>query len=123
MPARTKPAKKKAPAAKARVKPAKKVAPKVKPDGLSTQLKKLEARISLLEKRAPVAGPKGDPGPTGPKGNPGPAGPKGDPGPAGPKGDPGPQGVPADAARLDVLERRLAELAAQLTPKPTTAAV
>ncbi len=129
MPAKAKPAKKKAPAAKGKVKPAKKVASSV---NLSAELRKLQTRVAALEKRAPVAGPRGVSGPAGPKGDPGPVGPKGDPGPAGPKGnsgsvgpkgDAGPQGPPVDTARLEELERRVAELAAQLTPKPTSATV
>ena len=59
-------------------------------------------------------GPQGLPGPSGEKGAPGLQGP---PGPRGEKGDPGPQGEkgePADSARLDELERRIAELEKQL---------
>ena len=121
MPAKKKPAAKKAPAAKR--KPVKKVAPKANLSGLSAELKKLERRIAALEKQAPVAGPKGDPGPAGPRGNPGPAGPKGEPGPAGPTGDAGPQGPPVDIARLEDLERRVADLAAQVAPKPAVTTV
>ncbi len=102
MPTKAKPAKKKPPAAKAKAK-APKSLPKVSTTVLAADLRKLEGRIKTLEKRASVAGPKGDPGP------------------AGPKGDSGPQGPAVDTSRLDDLERRIADLAAQVAVKPASA--
>ncbi len=104
MPAKSKSSKqKKAPAAKKKT--VKKSAPKAKADTLAGQIQKLSSRLRALENREQIPGPAGKPGPPGPKG---------DPGPAGQAGAPGPKGDPADSARLEVLERRVAELETQL---------
>jgi Collagen triple helix repeat (20 copies) len=132
VPTKAKSTKQKAPTVAAR-----KSALEVSLDALAGQLNELGGRVAALEERAPVPGPEGKPGPQGslgpegrtgepgPQGPPGPEGKSGEPGPqgpAGPKGDrgePGPQGPagpkgdkgdPVDTARLEALERRVAEL-------------
>ncbi len=122
MPAKAKPTTKKKPAAKPR-KPL--VKPKANLDLFAADLKKLKLQISALEKRAPIPGPKGAPGPQGipgEKGPGGPRGPKGDKGEAGLQGLAGEKGEPADMARIEALERKVAELEALLAaPKAATA--
>jgi len=123
MPTKAKPIRKKAAA-----RPKKKVTkPRLTLDAVAADVRKLSAQIRAFGKPAPVAGPKGDPGPAGPQGA---AGPQGIPGPAGvagptgargPKGDPGPQGAPSDVARIEALERRVADLEAKLAQKATGA--
>jgi hypothetical protein len=118
MPTKAKPSKKKASAAKPR-KETKKA--KVSLESIAGDIRKLSGRTKALEARAPIPGPKGDLGPPGPQGDAGPQGPRG---PKGEKGDPGPQGLAgpmgekgdaADAACLDALERRIAELEKRLS--------
>lgn len=117
MPTKAKSSKKKAPPAKLQKEPKK---AKVSLESIAGDIRKLSIRIKALEERAPIQGAKGDPGPPGPKGDRGPQGPRGSkgekgdlgsPGPAGPKGE---KGDPIDAARLEALERRIAELEGRL---------
>lgn len=124
MPTKSKPIQKKKPAAKPRKQTPK---PKLSLDAVAADVRKLSLRIKELEKLAPVPGPKGDVGPAGPPGGPGPTGPRG---PKGEKGDPGLQGLvgekgaPADMARIEALEHRVAGLEAKLSEhKASTGAV
>jgi hypothetical protein len=88
------------------------VAPAATTSPTRAEFNALKTRVTALENKAPVPGPRGLQGPVGergPQGQPGPAGPKGDTGatgpagatgaqgPAGPKGDPGPEGPPGKA--------------------------
>jgi hypothetical protein len=120
MPTKAMSTRQKAPAAAARK--TRKSALEVSLDALTGQLNELGGRVAALEERAPVPGPGGKRGPhglAGPEGKKGDPGPQGPPGPEGERGEPGPQGSagpkgdkgdPVDMARLEALERRVAEL-------------
>ena len=82
---------------------------------LTNHLAILNRRVTALEERAPVPGsmgPRGEMGLLGPQGL---KGERGDPGPQGLPGQKGEKGDPADVARLETLERRVAELEQRLT--------
>lgn len=76
--------------------------------GLAAKLDLILSRLDALEKRPPVAGLKGDPGPAGKDGRDGECGPKGDAGPA------GPAGASADSTRIIALEKELIALREQI---------
>lgn len=100
MPKKAKPTKPRVPAAK---KKTRKNVLETRLAALADKLNGLSGRLARLEDRAPVPGPRGDPGPQGRRG---------------PIGEKGEKGEPEDSARLDALERRIAELEKQLaTPK------
>jgi len=117
MPTKAKPTKPKAPAAKARR--TRKSALEVSLDALTSQLSELGRRVTVLEERAPIPGPWGEKSDSGPQGPPGPQGERGEPGPQGPPGPKGDNGDPADMARLEGLERRIAELEKRLQERGT----
>jgi len=125
MPIKAKRIQKKKTAAKPKKKTSK---PRLSLDAVAADVRKLNLKIKGLEKPSPVQGPKGDSGPAGPPGVAGPIGlrgPKGDKGDPGPQGLPGEKGQPADLARIEALERRVAELEAKLSVQraPTTGPV
>ena len=86
---------------------------------LASEVRKLSLQIKELKKLTAVPEPKGNPGPAGPPGAQGPMGKQGKPGLQGPAGE---KGQPADMARIEALERRVAELEAKLSTPSTTAA-
>jgi hypothetical protein len=117
MPTKAKPTRPKAPAAKARR--TRKSALEVSLDALTSQLSKLGMRVTALEERAPIPGPRGENGNPGLQGPPGPQGGKGEPGPQGQPGPKGDKGDPADMIRLEAVERRVAELEKRLQERGT----
>jgi hypothetical protein len=120
MPTKAKAIKKK-PAAKPKKSASK---PRLTLDAVAAEVRKLSSQIKGLGKPATVSGPKGDPGPAGPPGAPGPMGARGPKGDTGPQGPPGEKGAPADMARIEALERRVADLEAKLSvQKAPTAAI
>ncbi len=100
--------------------------PKLTLDALAADVRKLKLAVKQAQDRPGVPGPAGEIGPAGPAGPVGAAGPTGPRGPKGEKGEAGLQGspgAPADMARLEALERRVAELEAKLAEKTASAAV
>jgi hypothetical protein len=115
MPTKTKPIRKR-PAAKPKKTASK---PTLTLVALASEVRKLSLQIKELKKLTAVPEPKGNPGPAGPPGAQGPMGKQGKPGLQGPAGE---KGQPADMARIEALERRVAELEAKLSTPSTTAA-